>query len=149
MTPRSFSNAANHERCGAAFDPCQSLSGRNKRQEFAMKLPTCFLILLSAGLAATPLRAQDAGDAQRGLATSRQVCAECHAVQTGMLQSPNPKAPTFPELATTPGMTTTALTVALTTPHAGMPMFRLTGDQRADIIAYILSLRQSGSTPGK
>jgi hypothetical protein len=38
-------------------------------------------------------------------------------------------------------MTAIALTVALTTPHAGMPMFMLTVDQRADIIAYILSLR--------
>jgi hypothetical protein len=46
-------------------------------------------------------------------------------------------------------MTNAALTVALTTPHAGMPMFRLTVDQRADIIAYILGLRQSGSQPGK
>jgi hypothetical protein len=31
--------------------------------------------------------------------------------------------------------------VALTTPHAGMPMFVLTATQREDIIAYILSLR--------
>jgi len=38
-------------------------------------------------------------------------------------------------------MTVAALTVALTTPHAGMPMFMLTSEQREDIIAYILSLR--------
>jgi hypothetical protein len=37
-------------------------------------------------------------------------------------------------------MTTVALTVVLT-PHAGMPMFMLTTDQRGDIIAYILGLR--------
>jgi mono/diheme cytochrome c family protein len=37
-------------------------------------------------------------------------------------------------------MTHTALIVALTTPHAGMPMFLLTDKQRDDIIAYILSL---------
>jgi mono/diheme cytochrome c family protein len=30
--------------------------------------------------------------------------------------------------------------VALTTPHAGMPMFTLTSVQRDDVIAYILSL---------
>ena len=47
----------------------------------------------------------------------------------------------FPDLATTPGMTSTALLVALTTPHAGMPMFTLTSEQRDDIIAYILSLK--------
>ena len=38
-------------------------------------------------------------------------------------------------------MTSAALTVALTTPHAGMPMFELAADQRRDVIAYILSLR--------
>jgi mono/diheme cytochrome c family protein len=37
-------------------------------------------------------------------------------------------------------MTRTALLVALTTPHAGMPMFILDDKQRDDIIAYILSL---------
>jgi len=46
-------------------------------------------------------------------------------------------------------MTSTALTVALTTPHAGMPMFRLSADQRQAVIDYILSLKQAGSTPGK
>jgi len=46
-------------------------------------------------------------------------------------------------------MTAAALTVALTTPHVGMPMFRLTSEQREDIIAYILSLRGSGTTPGR
>jgi hypothetical protein len=34
-------------------------------------------------------------------------------------------------------MTTAALTIALTTPHAGMPMFVLASEQRQDIIAYI------------
>jgi hypothetical protein len=37
-------------------------------------------------------------------------------------------------------MTSTALLVALTTPHAGMPMFTFTSERRDDIIAYILSL---------
>ncbi len=41
------------------------------------------------------------------------------------------------------------MTVALTTPHVGMPMFRLSSEQREDIIAYILGLRLSGSPPGK
>jgi mono/diheme cytochrome c family protein len=39
-------------------------------------------------------------------------------------------------------MTAMALTVALTTPHAGMPMFILTADQRANVIAYILGLKE-------
>ena len=61
--------------------------------------------------------------------------------------SPNPRAPTFAEIAATPGMTSAALTVLMTTPHAGMPMFRLTAQQQADIIAYVRGLRQSEPTP--
>jgi mono/diheme cytochrome c family protein len=114
-----------------------------------MKRSAIAVIFVSSSMAATALRAQEAGDHQRGLSLARQVCSECHAIQAQQLKSPNPRSPTFPELATTPGMTSVALTVALTTPHAGMPMFRLTAEQRADIIAYILSLRQSGPQPGK
>jgi len=108
-----------------------------------------FLIFLLPFLAPSAARAQEAGDPQRGLSLARQVCAECHAIEAQQLRSPNPRAPTFPELATTSGMTNAALAVALTTPHAGMPMFRLTDAQRADIISYILGLRQSGPQPGK
>jgi mono/diheme cytochrome c family protein len=115
-----------------------------------MKHVACLsMVLLMSAAATAPLQAQQAGDARQGLALARQVCFECHAIQPQQLQSPNPRAPTFPQLAATPGMTTAALTVALTTPHVGMPMFRLSSEQREDIIAYILSLRGSGVTPGK
>jgi mono/diheme cytochrome c family protein len=75
------------------------------------------------------------------LVMAQQVCSECHAVQRGEVPSPNSRAPTFTELATAPGMTNTALSVALTTPHAGMPMFTFTNEERQDVIAYVLSLR--------
>jgi mono/diheme cytochrome c family protein len=114
-----------------------------------MRLSAWALIIPVIAMAALPLRAEERGDPGRGLAVAREVCSECHAIQAQQLQSPKARAPTFLALATTPGMTATALTVALTTPHAGMPMFRLTADQRDDIIAYILSLKQSGSLPGK
>jgi mono/diheme cytochrome c family protein len=107
------------------------------------------LAVVSLGFFTAATIAAHAQDTRHGLALARQVCAECHAVQAQELKSPNPKSPTFPELAATPGMTSAALTVALTTPHAGMPMFRLSAEQRADLIAYILSLKQSGAQPGK
>jgi mono/diheme cytochrome c family protein len=87
------------------------------------------------------LHAQGAGDRQEGLTLARDVCSECHAIVSGQSRSPNSRSPTFSELATAPGMTSAALMVALTTPHAGMPMFMLTPTQREDVIAYILSLR--------
>lgn len=114
-----------------------------------MKHPACLATFLLITASVAPLWAQEAGDPRHGLALARQVCSECHAVQPQQLMSPNPRAPTFPQLAATPGMTAAALTVALTTPHFGMPMFRLSSEQRDDIIAYILGLKRSGSPPGK
>ena len=106
-----------------------------------MERVICLAIFLALSAIACPVHAQEVGDPQQGLALAQQNCSECHATQRGQVRSPNSQAPTFSELATAPGMTIAALTVALTTPHAGMPMFRLTTEQRADIIAYILSLR--------
>ena len=85
--------------------------------------------------------ALEIGDAEKGVALVRDTCSQCHAIRKGQLLSPNLRAPTFAELATTPGMTSAALTVTLTTPHAGMPMFILSPEQRQDIIAYILGLK--------
>jgi len=96
--------------------------------------------LLVATMIAIPAHVQGQ-ELQTGASLARQVCAECHAVQRQEARSPDVRAPTFQQLAAAPGMIRTALTVALTTPHAGMPMFRLTSEQREDIIAYILSLR--------
>jgi mono/diheme cytochrome c family protein len=104
------------------------------------KFLSCFAIALTLAAAIGDAKAQSVGDPKEGLAMAQQVCAECHATVAGQDRSPNAQAPTFVNLAATPGMTRTALLVALTTPHAGMPMFMLTDKQRDDIIAYILSL---------
>ena len=105
-----------------------------------MKRVICLASVLALSVAIVDAEAQ-VGDPREGLAVAQQVCSDCHATRRGQVRSPNSQAPAFVELATAPGMTTAALTVALTTPHAGMPMFALTADQRADVIAYILSLR--------
>ena len=91
-------------------------------------------------LSAADTNAQAAGDYKDGLKLAQQVCAECHATVPQQDRSPNPRAPKFVDIASTPGMTRTALMVALTTPHAGMPMFTLTSKEKDDIIAYVLSL---------
>jgi mono/diheme cytochrome c family protein len=106
-----------------------------------MKCVTFLVTLLALSIAASSVHGQGVGNPQAGLALAQQVCSECHAIRLGEVRSLNARSPTFFELATTPGMTIVALTVALTTPHAGMPMFMLTAEQREDIIAYILSLK--------
>jgi hypothetical protein len=50
-------------------------------------------------------------------------------------------APDFRAIANTSGMTATALHAFLRTAHPKMPNLILTPEQSADVIAYILSLR--------
>jgi mono/diheme cytochrome c family protein len=106
-----------------------------------MKRVICLVTFLALAFSVSPVHAQAAGDLHEGLSSAQQVCSACHAIRRGEARLPNSRAPTFSELATAPGMTSAALTVALTTPHVGMPMFELAADQRRDLIAYILSLR--------
>ena len=106
-----------------------------------MERVICLVTFLALSVAASHVQAQGVGNPRAGLGLAQQVCSECHAIRLGQARSPNSRSPTFVELATTPGMTGTALFVALTTPHAGMPMFKFSTEQRENIIAYILSLK--------
>jgi mono/diheme cytochrome c family protein len=108
------------------------------KEEPVTRIASAAVLLLFSTLAA---QAQVIGNPQRGAELANVVCAECHAVRERQVLSPNLMAPTFYEVANTPGMTAAALTVTLTTPHAGMPMFMFTPDQRQDMIGYILSLK--------
>jgi mono/diheme cytochrome c family protein len=99
------------------------------------------LSTISLLLSALSAHTQAIGNPQGGAELARDVCTQCHAVRDRELVSPNPRSPTFYEIANTPGMTAAALTVTLTTPHAGMPMLVFTPEQRQDIIGYILSLK--------
>jgi mono/diheme cytochrome c family protein len=76
----------------------------------------------------------------RGLEVAQHICANCHGVRTGE-RSPNANAPAFPVIATVPGMTTIALQAALQTSHKTMPNVILSDNDRAAVIAYILSLK--------
>ena len=93
-------------------------------------------IATSAGV-----RADSAGvGAGRKLAKAQ--CAQCHGVDEDK-QSANPTAPTFENIANIPGMTATALTVALRTSHRSMPNIIIPPGDADNIIAYILSLKRT------
>ena len=85
--------------------------------------------------------AQD-GDAAAGHTFARQACNACHMVEA---KPRKPRliviGPAFRDIASTRGMTATALRVFLTTSHPKMPNLILTSEETADVIAYILSLR--------
>ena len=107
-----------------------------------MRICVIFVAFVAATLLiSSSIHAQDADDIGHGREIARTICAACHVVAKGQLVSPNSEAPPFPVLATTPGMTTIALTAALLTSHRRMPNIVLQPDERRDVIAYILSLK--------
>jgi mono/diheme cytochrome c family protein len=118
---------------------CSTFKGRNGMKMLAaIKLGLLALVLLSGELTAY---AQESGDPVEGLAVARAQCGTCHAVFKGVESSPRLEAPPFDTIAAVPGMTAIALTVALQSSHATMPMIILTPDDRRNVVAYILSLK--------
>ena len=98
---------------------------------------TLATIVISTGMS----HSQVAGDATRGLALAREVCASCHGVLPTDARSPRSDAPTFVSVAHTPGITATALFAFLQTSHQNMPNIILEPDQIRDVTAYVLELR--------
>jgi mono/diheme cytochrome c family protein len=102
-----------------------------------MALVTCIGLLATA----SAVRAQTAGEPLKGRAFAEAICAECHAIFKGQRRSPNSEAPSFSEIATTPGMTSVALAAALRTSHRRMPNIILSDEQLSSVTAYVLSLQ--------
>jgi mono/diheme cytochrome c family protein len=105
--------------------------------------PQVILAGAVASLIAAHAVAQEVGDVRAGAAFAREVCAECHAVEAKQVDSPDLGAPSFQRIASIPGMTGTALIVALrSTPrHRTMPLLTLEQEEMRNVIAYILSLK--------
>ena len=98
-------------------------------------------IMIALPLATGCGEAEEMGQPGRGLALAQRLCAQCHAVRKDQARSPNENAPGFEVIASVPGMTATALSAAINTSHRSMPNIMLEADERANIIAYILSLK--------
>jgi cytochrome c len=92
-------------------------------------------------LTAASAHAQD-GDVAAGHAFAREACNAYHVVEA---EQQEPRriviGPAFRDVANTRGMTATALRVFLTTSHPKMPNLILTAEEIADVVSYILSLR--------
>lgn len=90
-----------------------------------------------------PLSAAEFGDARRGSETAATLCSNCHALPDGDQASVTDAAPSFTELATRPDITRDQLMTVLGAPEGPMPAHVLSRQDRADVIAYILSLKES------
>jgi mono/diheme cytochrome c family protein len=99
------------------------------------------LLALSVVMAAGGALAQQVGDPVKGLAYANHSCAECHATESGDMDSPMIGVPSFQEVADTPGVSEIALVSFFQTPHPSMPNLIVPTADARDVIAYILSLK--------
>lgn len=83
------------------------------------------------------------GDVKKGQAYAEKVCAECHAVKPGDTKSPRAGATPFETAMRVPGMTPLALNVFFQSPHPTMPNLIVAGQDREDLIAYMLSIKNT------
>lgn len=97
-------------------------------------------------LAALPLLAghavaQESGSAERGYQYAADNCAECHAIEPGVFDSPLYDVPSFAEIANSDDMSPIALVPFFQSPHPTMPNLVVPADSIHDLTAYLLSLR--------
>lgn len=81
------------------------------------------------------------GEVMRGFIYAQENCAQCHAVRAGETASFNPLAPTFTEIANTPGMTRIALSAWMHSEHVMMPHYVVDQDRIDDVWAYLATLK--------
>lgn len=99
-------------------------------------------LFLTLGFATTraadlTLRSPDLAD---GKAMAEKWCSHCHTVAPSEKHAKD-TAPSFVAIARLPSTTEMSLRAFLQTPHVHMPDYHLTRDESADLVAYILSLR--------
>lgn len=98
------------------------------------------LMVTVGALLDAPVFAQEIGNATRGWKLAFGTCAVCHGVRNGG-KSRSRLAPTFSAIANVKGMSAMALNVALLSSHRSMPNIVLDAQERADVIAFILTLK--------
>lgn len=103
----------------------------------SIALMVVFGVLLDA-----PVFAQETGNSSRGWKLAFGTCAVCHGVRSGEGSS-SQQAPAFSDIANVKGMTAMALNVALLSSHRSMPNIILDAQERADVIAFILTLKNN------
>jgi mono/diheme cytochrome c family protein len=86
--------------------------------------------------------AAQVGSVREGHRIAREICAECHLLGEEAGRSTNADAPTFKEIANTPGMTSAALKASFQKWHEDMPSLIIKGEEADNLVAYILSLKK-------
>jgi mono/diheme cytochrome c family protein len=112
--------------------------------------PIAALVLASAFLAGCADRPTPApGDAAHGRQVAMEWCSECHRISSdqpsgarpGHVLPPPVEAPSFMAVAERPYADRQYLAEFVSELHLPMPTFRLSPQEKEDVIAFILSLR--------
>jgi mono/diheme cytochrome c family protein len=82
-----------------------------------------------------------AQDVERGRQLAQRWCSGCHTVDRSPGAARADGIPTFPAVATIPGMSADRLRAAMNPTHGRMPDLSLSKRDQDDLGAYILSLR--------
>jgi mono/diheme cytochrome c family protein len=106
---------------------------------------TVALAVLAACAGSSPR----AADPARGRALADTWCSECHRVapdqpsgaRAGHVLPPPVEAPSFMTVAARPYADADYLRAFVSDLHLPMPTFRLSSEEKEDVVAYILSLR--------
>jgi len=105
----------------------------------ALAFATCVLVLMpgqSLAQAGLP-------DARRGREVAARLCTNCHAMDRQTSTPARADVPSFPTIASRPGVTSDYLAGKMILPHPAMPGIPLTTAEIRDIVAYIISLRRN------
>lgn len=95
----------------------------------------------SLGLAACTMTSPGpAGDPERGKAVVAQWCSTCHSVAG--TEGDKTRAPTFEQVAQRPGRDGAYLRTFLNEDHFPMSTYRLLDDEKADVVALVVSLKR-------
>jgi mono/diheme cytochrome c family protein len=109
-----------------------------------MSLPwISFFLVMFHFAATTDTSAAQVGSISEGREIARQMCADCHLLGDEAGLSTHANAPTFKDIANTPGMTGAALRASWQNWHKNMPNLIIAGEEADSLVAYILSLRKT------
>ncbi len=100
------------------------------------RLAICLLLALAPAAASGQ-------DIDRGHQLAQRWCAGCHTIERSPADARADGVPTFPAIATLPGMSVERLRASMNPLHGRMPDLSLGKREQDDLAAYILSLRPS------
>lgn len=85
-------------------------------------------------------------DPDKGQALAERVCTGCHLVARETSSSTvAADVPSFPAIANKEGQTMEAIAGRIVIPHPPMPAIALSREEIANVVAYIMTLRDKGA----